>query len=150
MKIVLDANIVFSGILNTNSKIGDLLMNSEQFFTFISPYFLKNEIQNHYLKLVKISGLALPEILEAEFQIYKEIDFISEDQVKDLHWMDAELLVADVDPKDIHYIAYSKQFECKLWSGDKILMKGLKKKGFNNFITTDELFQLRETFRNKI
>ena len=91
----------------------------------------------------------MPEILEAEFQIYKEIDFISEDQVKTLHWIDAELLVADVDPKDIHYIAYSKQFECKLWSGDKMLMKGLKKKGFKNFITTDELFQLREEFRKK-
>ena len=27
MKIIVDANIVFSGILNSNGKIGDLLMN---------------------------------------------------------------------------------------------------------------------------
>ena len=39
MKFILDANIVFSGILNTNGKIGDLLINSKQYFTFIAPDF---------------------------------------------------------------------------------------------------------------
>ena len=35
VKIVVDANIVFSGILNTNSKIADILMNSFSFFDFL-------------------------------------------------------------------------------------------------------------------
>lgn len=150
MKIIVDANIVFSGILNTNSKIGDLLMNSDHYFTFIAPDFLRSEIQNHYSKLVKISGLELRGIIEAEFQIYKEMNFIPEEQVEASHWRDAEVLVADIDPKDIHYIAYSKHFDCKLWSGDKMLMRGLKEKGFINFITTDDLFQLREKLRKQI
>lgn len=29
MRIIVDANIVFSAILNTNSKIADLLLNSK-------------------------------------------------------------------------------------------------------------------------
>ncbi|MBA4141045.1 MAG: hypothetical protein H0X70_11210 [Segetibacter sp.] len=149
MKFILDANIVFSGILNTNGKIGDLLINSKQYFTFIAPDFLRSEIRNHYPRLTKISGLAIEQVQEAEFQLYKDIAFISEEQIKISHWIAADVLVADVDPKDIHYIAYSKQFRCKIWSGDKTLIKGLAKKGFTNFITTEQLYELRERKRTK-
>lgn len=143
MKIIIDANIVFSGILNTNSKIGDLLINSKKYFYFIAPDFLRTEIKKHYPKLIKISGLSIDQIQEAEFQIYKDIHFISEEQIKASNWITAEKLVADIDPNDIHYIAFSKQFKCDIWSGDKTLIKGLAKKGFTNFITTESLFQLR-------
>lgn len=149
MRFIVDANIAFSGILNTNGKIGDLLINSKPYFTFIAPDFLRSEIRNHYPRLMKVSGLSLEQIQEAEFQIYKDIVFISEEQIKVSHWMSAEILVADIDPKDTHYIAYSKHFRCKIWSGDKTLIKGLEKKGFINFITTADLYQLREQKRNK-
>ncbi len=144
MRIILDANIVFSGILNSNSKIGDLLINSRKDYYFIAPDFLRIEIKKHYPKLIKISGLSLEQIQEAEFQIYKDIHFISEEQIKASYWILAEKLVADVDPKDIHYVAYAKQFRCNIWSGDKALIKGLAKKGFTNFITTEALFQQRK------
>lgn len=149
MRFIVDANIVFSGILNTNGKIGDLLINSKPHFTFLAPEFLRLEIKNHYPKLSKISGLTLTQIQEAEFHIYKNISFISEEQIKISHWIAAETLVSDVDPKDSHYIAYSKQFRCKIWSGDKALIKGLAQKGFFNFYSTDDLFELREQRRKK-
>jgi hypothetical protein len=41
-------------------------------------------------------------------------------------------------------VAFAKHFKCKIWSGDKVLIKGLVKKKFTKFITTDELFKLRE------
>ena len=150
MKFIVDANMVFSGILNTNGKIGDLLINSKLYFTFIAPDFLRTEIRNHYPRLVKISGLTIEEIQEAEFHLYKDIHFISEEQIKISNWIAADSLVADVDPKDTHYIAYSKEFRCKIWSGDKKLIKGLAVKGFTDFITTDELYILREKRRAKI
>ena len=144
MKIIVDANIIFSGILNTNSKIGDLLINSKNQFEFIAPDFLRIEIKKHYSRLCKISGLTLYQIQEAEFQLYKDITFISEEQIKLSIWLSAEKLVADIDPKDIVYIAFSKHFRCKIWSGDKVLIKELKKKHFINFVTSTELFNLRE------
>lgn len=144
MKIIVDANIVFSGILNSKGKIGDLLINSQKRFTFIAPNFLQTEIHKHHLRLSKISGLTIERVKEAEFQICKDITFISEEQIKEAHWIAAAKLVADVDPNDTHYVAYSKHFRCKIWSGDKQLVKGLTKKGFTNFISTDELFSLRQ------
>ena len=83
------------------------------------------------------------QVREAEFQVCKDITFISEEQIKKSHWISADKLVADIDPKDTHYIAYSKHFRCKIWSGDKELIRGLAKKGFTNFFTTEELFKLR-------
>ncbi len=91
----------------------------------------------------------MEQVQEAEFQIYRDIVFISEEQIKILHWIAAEALVADIDPKDSHYIAYSKHFRCKIWSGDKVLMKGLEKKGFTNFISTEDLYKQREQKRTK-
>jgi hypothetical protein len=41
-------------------------------------------------------------------------------------------------------VAFSKHFRCKIWSGDKELIKGLEKKGFNSFINTNDLYKLRE------
>lgn len=143
MKIIVDANIVFSGILNTNGKIGDLLINSKKRFDFIAPDFLRTEIKKHYSKLAKISKLTLEQIQESEFQICQDITFISEEQIKISSWRIAEKLVAGVDPNDAHYIAYAKHFKCKIWSGDKALIKGLAKKDFTNFISTDELFKRR-------
>ena len=146
MKVIVDANIVFSGLLNSNGKIGDLLINSQIHFDFIAPDFLRTEIYKHYPRLSKISGMTVEQVREAEFQICHDITFISEEQIKESIWLAAEKLVADIDPKDTHYIAYSKHFRCKIWSGDKQLIKGLAKKRFANFISTDELFSLRQQY----
>ncbi len=142
MKIIVDANIVFSEILNADGKIADLLINSKMHFDFIAPDFLRKEIYKHYLKLSKISGMTIDEVREAEFQICKDIAFISEEQIKHSTWIATGKLVSDIDPKDTHYVAFSKHCKCKIWSGDKMLMKGLAKKGFTNFITTDQLYTL--------
>jgi len=143
MKIVVDANIIFSSILNSNGKIGDLLINSDKFFSFIAPDFLRTEIYNHHDKLMKISNLTLEQILESEYQIYKSITFISEEQISTENWQFADELVSDIDTKDIIYIAYAKQFKCKLWTGDKKLTTGLAKKSYHNILTTDDLFIIR-------
>ncbi len=144
MKIIVDANIIFSAILNSKGKIGDLLINSGKYIEFIAPDFLHKEIFKNYPRLCKISGMDLEQVIESEFQICKDITFISEEQIRLSTWIESEKLVADIDPKDTHYVAYSKHFRCKIWSGDKMLMKGLSKKGFTNFITTDELFKWRQ------
>jgi predicted nucleic acid-binding protein len=93
--------------------------------------------------LQKISGLSSEEILEAEFLIYKQIHFISEEQIRPTIWFASEKLLIDIDPNDTPYVAFSKQFRCKIWSGDKQLIKGLSQKGFYNTITTDELLEWR-------
>lgn len=69
MKIVVDTNIVFSAILNSDSKVGDLLLNSETYIDFYSSEYLRYEIGNHYDKLSKISGQPIEKIAETEYFI---------------------------------------------------------------------------------
>ena len=144
VNIIVDANIIFSAILNTQGKLGDILMNSGRDFNFIAPYFLKTEIHKHYPKLGKVSGLTTRQIKEAETLVCKNIVFISEEQIEISTWHKAILLTADIDSKDAIYIAFSLHFRCMLWSGDKALIKGLTKNGFDSFITTNELYKLKE------
>jgi len=143
VNLIVDANIVFSGILNSKGKIGDLLINSGKKFNFVAPNFLRTEIYKYHHKLSKISGMTLEQVREAEFQICKDINFISEEQIKLTAWLFAEKLVAEIDPKDAPYTALSRHFRCKIWSGDKMLIKGLAKKGFVSFVSTVELYKLQ-------
>jgi len=146
MNVIVDANIVFSGILNSNGKIGDLLINSDNFFTFIAPDFLRTEIYNHHDKLLKISNLTQAQLLESEYQIYKSITFISEELIGEKNWIFADKLVSSIDPKDIVYIAYTEQFNCNLWTGDKKLIYGLQNKKYSKILTTDDLFLIRNSY----
>jgi predicted nucleic acid-binding protein len=88
--------------------------------------------------------------MEAEYQVCKDITFISEEQINYNFWTEAHDLVHDIDIKDIQYVAYAKQFRCKLWSGDKKLFRGLTEKGFVNIVTTDDLFTMRNKRSKKI
>lgn len=55
--------------------------------------------------------MTIEQVRESEFQICKDITFISEEQVKKSAWHAAVKPVAEVDPKDAHYIAFSKAFQ---------------------------------------
>jgi predicted nucleic acid-binding protein len=86
----------------------------------------------------------LKQLLKAEFQIYKFITFISEEQIDEESWLFANELVSDIDPKSIVYIALAQQFDCKLWIGDKKLINGLTLKKYHNILTTDDLFFIKK------
>ena len=87
--------------------------------------------------------LSQSQLREAEFQIYREISFISEEQIKPSAWAYATKILADIDPNDAPYVAYAKHFRCKIWSGDKQLMKGLTKKNIALTLTTEDLLKIR-------
>jgi predicted nucleic acid-binding protein len=144
MKIIVDANIVFSAILNTNSKIADLLLNSENTFDFIAPDFLLSEITKYHQKIARISKLNINEIENVQRRILNPIRFHSGYQIPEQIWINAEKLVFDIDPKDTPYVPFSLFFDSKIWSGDKALLNGLLLKGIKNIITTEELFELRD------
>ncbi len=57
MKIVVDTNIVFSGILNSTGKIGKILIHSKSHFQFYSCSFLRIELLKHRVKLLKLTKL---------------------------------------------------------------------------------------------
>ena len=144
MKIIVDANIVFSAILNTNSKIADLLLNSKGKFDFLAPDFLQTELRKYHSKISKITKLSISDVENIESKITKPILFMSGIHIPETKWIKAENLAKDIDVKDTPYIAFSLFYSCRIWSGDKALRMGLENKGFKNIISTEELFEIRE------
>jgi predicted nucleic acid-binding protein len=75
MRIIVDTNIVFSAILNSNSKIGKILLNSKEHFQFYSCNYLRTEIQRHRSKLLKLTKLTESKLAELEGLVTHNITF---------------------------------------------------------------------------
>ncbi len=128
VKVIVDANIVFSAILNTNGKIGDLLLNSQGIIAHVSPKYMRQEVIKYYPKIRQVSGKTLEEIEKIHFKIHKVLTYISEEQIPVEIWRKAEKVLKDIDEKDIPYFAFSEFLGIKIWTGDKKLRKGLSDK----------------------
>lgn len=79
MKVVVDTNILFSAILNSQSWIGQVLLKSDKSVKFYSPKYLQTEILNHIEKIEKITKLPKDEIVELVEILYTRIHFLSEE-----------------------------------------------------------------------
>ncbi|MEZ4888735.1 MAG: PIN domain-containing protein [Chitinophagales bacterium] len=139
--IILDTNIVFSAILNPKSNIGEIIFNNNEQLEFFSTEYLRQEIDRHRDKILKLAKTSEEDVDEVIFQIYKKIDFISDIQIPMRIWAESASLVRDVDIDDLPFVAVTKYLDGVLWTGDLKLLRTLLSKGFLNCITTDELME---------
>ena len=148
VRIIVDTNIVFSGILNTSSKIGKILINSNVHFQFYSCDYLKTEILRHRERLLKITKLPASELAELESIVCENITFINEALIPQKYLKSSETLLKNIDINDTVFVALAKHLDAKLWTGDLQLYNGLKAKRFKNIITTSELSVLLDELEN--
>lgn len=118
-------------------------MNSRGMFEFHSCDALRLELKKHRVKLLELSKLNDDKLDQSIYQITNCLTFTNEALVSFEFWTKGANLVRDIDMNDIAFIALAEFLGAKLWTGDKELMRGLAKKGYLNFITTEELFNLR-------
>ncbi len=142
MKIIVDTNIVFSGILNQKSRIGKTLISEQKYFDFYSCFYLQTELKNHYPKIARIAKKSIDRIVEIENYVTKNIKFINEIIIPENIIVESEKLVEDIDFDDILFVALTKHIKGKLWTGDNKLIKSLKLRGFTQIITTQEILRL--------
>jgi predicted nucleic acid-binding protein len=142
MRIVVDTNIVFSAVLNTDSKIGEILLSSPDKVKFYSCNFLNIELENHINKLIKLSRKPDYKISEIIRLVYKQINFISEEQIPPSEFSFAYDLLHDIDTNDIPFLALTNYLNGLLWTGDKKLKTGLIKKNYDKVINTNEFINL--------
>lgn len=144
MILVVDTNIVFSGILSPEGTISDLLLNSTDSFTFYAPSAIIDELDRHHKKLVKISGLSDNEIQFLRRMLLRKIELIDLESIRSTTWESALELTGNVDEFDAPFIALSLEMEAPLWTGDKKLIKGLKTKGIEWILDTNQIIKIRD------
>ncbi len=146
MNLVIDSNIIFSTLLNPNSVIGELVMNVQDDLNFFGPELLIHEIERYTDKISLYSKLEKSEIEQLKALIFRSINFISEDLIKDKNWESAYDLTKDIDQNDTPFVALALELSCKLWTGDKKLQTGFLLKNNDLIITT---LELKKYFKNK-
>jgi len=139
MRIVIDTNIVFSALINSNSIIPDIIISPYGNYKFYTSDFLFGELEAHKIKLQKVSRLSEKEIELAKTKLFNYITVISLDIIPQEIWQEAITLTYDIDPDDISFVALSIFLDAFLWTGDKKLHNGLHNKGFDKVITTSNL-----------
>lgn len=144
MKIVVDTNIVFSTLLNSNSNIADLLFNSGDIFEFYTCSYMRYEIQKHWERLKKISKLSDKQLRISYTQVLAKLKFINEELIPEETWLASEQITKGIDIDDTDFVALTAFLRATLWTGDKVLYKGLKKINFKKIVNTAELITLRE------
>jgi len=152
MRIVVDSNIIFSAILKTESKIGQLLTNSKNYFEFYTINYSRSEIENHKYKILKITGYSDWEYQKVSELITTKIRYINEAIIPKDVCIQATEIVSDFDIDDAYFVAVSMFLNAKLWTGDKVLINKLLAKGYKNTITTEKLyykFLIREQQRKR-
>lgn len=140
MRIVVDTNVAFSAILNTNSKIGKIILHPKSKLNFYSTDTLKQEIEEHKKKLQRISGYSEPEFETVYQLILSRIRFIQLEVIPFKIFQYAVELCQMIDEDDAEFVALTEHAKGKLWTGDKVLINGLIKKGWKKVITTSELY----------
>jgi predicted nucleic acid-binding protein len=141
MRIVVDTNVVFSAILNTNSKISRIILQPKPKLNLYSTDQLEYELAEHWDKLRRVSGYTEIELHKASTLITSRIKFISVQLIPVKLLLKAESLTSDIDIDDTEFVALTEHIRGKLWTGDKELVKGLRRKKWDKLISTEELYQ---------
>jgi predicted nucleic acid-binding protein len=137
MKIIVDSNIIFSSLLNRHSSISDTLFRKE--IDFVMPKYAYIELFKYKEKIIRLSRHNEEEILEILYKLFKNVNIFDENLLAPNTLKKAYQLVKDVDEKDIIFVALTIELDGLLWTGDKKLIKGLQKKGF------DKICRLKES-----
>lgn len=143
-KIIVDTNIIFSCLLNSQGTVGDIIFSSENVFDFYSNQYMRFEIRKHWNKLLKISKLTEDELQTSYDTMLTNLTFINEELIPKTDWQKAEILVANIDLDDTDFVALTRYLKGGLWTGDKPLYDGLKAKRFRSIYNTQDMIKLRD------
>lgn len=138
--IVVDTNIVFSGILTPTGKISKLLTAKRGQIRYIAPAYLMEELHAHKLKILKITNYSESQYERLRNIVIRHVEFFESSYIAEACQLRATNDLAMVDIDDIPFLALAYQEGAHLWTGDKKLIQGLADNADAKIITTDILY----------
>ena len=125
MILITDSNLIVSALITPHGAIASII-KAKHNFQFIAPDFIFDEIDEHF---------------------YKNLIKVYEEKITKKSLEKAQIIVQDIDPEDVFFVALHLHTGHKIWSGDEKLKKGLTKKGYGHFFTSTE--ELKEKLYKK-
>jgi len=140
MIAITDSNIIFSALINPKGKVS-LIFKSKSNIQFIAPRYIIEEIKNHFDKILNFSTLEKKNLKNELEIILSRIAIIETSDIPRKHIFEAVRIVSDIDFDDVFFVALNRYKKHKIWTSDKKLINGLKKKGLDICITTEEILK---------
>ena len=131
-RVVVDANRIFSELIATNHRLRQVFAAAPE-IEFYCPKYVVVELFKHKERIAAATGLDEPGLLGLLHSLLHRIRFFDEDAISIGSWAEAWRLCRDVDENDVAYLALALELDGDLWTGDRELESGLRKKGFTGF-----------------
>lgn len=105
----------------------------------LAPNYLIVEIKNHLSEIVESRKVTKKQLLLELNALLENITIIDVDKIPKKIVVQALEIVKDIDVDDLFFVAVHLYNKHKIWTSDKVLINGLKAKGFNICVTTQQL-----------
>jgi predicted nucleic acid-binding protein len=138
MIVIADSNIFISAIYTPNGVIAKIL-SAKSKIQFFVPDYVAFELKAHLPEIAKKLGKSNREVKILMEKYIADVKMINSDSIPRNISEKAIEIVRDIDIDDFPFVALHLYTKHKLWTGDTVLIKGLKEKGFDICITTSEL-----------
>lgn len=135
MKIVVNSNIIFSSLISGKEFYITLFRTHELYI----PDIVFLELDKYESRLIQKTRMGQTDFRKFVQMLFEEITVIPKSAISKENWQKAHGLCRDIDEKDTPFVALSLELSVPVWTDDKKLTEGLRKKGFDYFLTTEEL-----------
>ena len=139
MIVISDTNIIFSCFYTPSGAMATILKNEKNRLQFIAPSYLLEEVKEHLPILMERNHLTKKRALDILKEATKNITFYDLEEIKKKNREKAAEIANDIDPDDYLFIALHFETGHKIWTCDAKLANGLKEKGYDMCITTNEI-----------
>ncbi|CCH54564.1 hypothetical protein BN8_03746 [Fibrisoma limi BUZ 3] len=123
---VIDANILFSGVLSRKA-IYRAVFNQNLYY---APDFILAELNNYREVILRKTNVQRDELKEFTLFLFSKIIVVPDYVISEASYRQAQNLLADIDPKDVAYLALNEELGTILLTRDKPLYEGLIGKGY--------------------
>jgi predicted nucleic acid-binding protein len=147
MIVIVDANVIISGIIKPFGTIPKILLQKNNAIDFVLPEYALGEIVAHQKKICKAAGISSEELSALLTGLLVNVLLYSTESIDNKTLKQAENIARPVDVNDTVYVAFSIAFGAMLWTGDLKLYRSLRRNGFMNIITTKELSEIIKGLR---
>jgi predicted nucleic acid-binding protein len=131
-RVIIDANLLFSELISGRQRLRALFQAHPE-IEFFCPKYVFIELFKHKEDITEATALTEADLLSVLHSLLQHIHFFDEDAVCIGSWTEAWRLCRDVDENDTAYVALTLELSGRLWTGDRELEVGLRKKGFDKF-----------------
>lgn len=142
MDFVVDTNIIFSILIKPKGKVYEMFRTlSYSHSLFISEVTLL-ELKEHQNRIIRLSALSLPDFELLKGELLSHCSIVVSRFISDEILLETYQVVEKYDKNDMAFVATTIHLNALLWSGDKKLFTGLRRDGFMQIISTNELIAM--------